>query len=162
MMGKLDIKIQGVDEIFNSLMNVASSIPGEMAALLETSANEAQDMMRSNVSSKTGSLSRSISYQIEGTGMEMRATIGPNDGEFGGRPVGRSTELGRVPGGGFPNWYEIANRYGVSIGVGFLIAKKIHEQGSNGIYYGRKTMDTMEGLFMQRGIETLYAIASRY
>lgn len=162
MLGKLDIKIDGVQEFVNSLMSVGAIIPEEMAALMESSAQEAEDMMRNNISSKTGSLASSIDHVIEGSGNQMKATIGPNDGNFGGRKVGIGAEMGKLAGKGFPNWFDISNRYGVSLGVGFLIAKKIHEEGSSGIYYGRKTMDVMEAVFSERGIQMLYQVASRY
>lgn len=162
MLGGTHIEIKGLPGLVNALRNMARTSTAEMMNSMEDSAMEASEIMRSNIPTRTGSLANAVSYDVRNEGSKVTAYVGPDDGNFGGRSVGRAVELGLGSGQAFPPAQEIADRYGLSLGVGFLVARAIHEKGSGGVFYGQKTYDMVQGVFAQRGIATLYSIASKF
>jgi hypothetical protein len=161
-MGGFNIQMKGINELVSALKAMSGRITPAMYETLQEAADEAKSIMQEGINSRTGSLRDSIDYDIRDEGNKISAYVGPNDSSFSGRPVGRATELGRSPGGGFPNWYDIANRYGVSLGVGYLIAKSIYEKGSSGLFYGQKAEDIVKGTFLERGISAIRTITSTF
>lgn len=162
MFGGASVSIKGLPGLVAALKNMANTSTAEMMNSMEESAQEAQEIMRSNIPSRTGSLSSAVSYEVRNEGSKVVAYVGPDDGNFGGRSVGRAVELGLGSGQAFPPASAIADRYGLSLGVGFLVARAIFQKGSGGVFYGEKTYDMVEGLFAQRGISTLLQIANKF
>lgn len=162
MIGRMQVKVLGLDKFVSSLTNVKNSITPEMLSTMEDAAKETQSIMRDNIPTRTGSLAASVDYEIEDQGSTLVASIGPNDNDFGGRAVGGSVELGLGPGQAFPPAQEIADRYGLALGVGFLVARAIYEKGSGGVFYGEKTLNIVQPVFAERGISALLRIAGRF
>lgn len=162
MPGATRIEIKGDEAIVRGLNKMASSVMVELIQSMEDAAKETEQEMKSNIPNRSGSLERSIGYDIDTSNGSVVAHIGPDDSQFEGRTVGRATELGRQSGGGFPNWNDIANRYGVSLGVAYAIAKKIHREGSRGLFYAEKSLASLQGRFLQHGIQAVRAIAGKF
>lgn len=158
----ISVELKGVDDIIKGLSRMLNSVQPESLTMMERASSETADLMKSNIDSRSGSLASSIDYKVKSLGNTIESEIGPDDGEFGGRPVGRAVELGRSPGGGFPNWFDIAARYGVSTNVAFLMAKKIQQQGTQGLRFVEKTYGQILGIFNKYGVEVIYKIANRY
>jgi len=158
----LQIKIEGDREIITRMNNASRSIPDILKTMLEYSAIEVANIMKSKIPLRSGSLSGSVDYEMRGNGMGAEAIIGPDDSQFNGRPVGRATELGRNSGGGFPNYYEIASRYGVPLATGFAIAKSIHNKGTRpGLQYISKTLRQAQGVLLKYGIKAVQEITQK-
>lgn len=155
----MSVKIEGTEVIINGINKMAASVLVEEKTVLTMAASETASLMKGNIDSRSGSLANSIDYKLDG----LTAYIGPNDGRFGGRPVGRAVELGRSPGGGFPNWFDIAARYGVSTPVAFAMAKSIQQKGTQpGLRFIAKTFSQIVGIFTKYGIEVIYNIVNRF
>jgi len=155
------VEIKGDKEVAMALSRMADMVGPTLAKEMMKSAQEAANVMKDNVPVKTGSLKRSISYDIKGRGDEVSAEIGPSDSKWG-RPVGRAVELGRTPGGGFPNWLDIQARYGVSTAVAFRIAKSIWGKGSKGLHFVQKSLSNIESVFERRGIRATMEIVQQW
>lgn len=156
------IDLKGDKEIQQALLRMAESVSFEMLTALKNAAEETKDTMGENIPTRTGSLKSSLSIDFIDEGSKITAHIGPDDANFEGRAVGRATELGRKAGGGFPNWNDIANRYGVSLGVAYAIAKKIQADGSSGLFYAEKSVLTIQPMFMERGMQAVRRITSKF
>ena len=154
--------MKGIEEVANGLSRISTEIQPEILSMMERASQETAQLMKNNIPSQSGSLAESINYDLKVMGNTIESEIGPNDNAFGGRPVGRAVELGRSPGGGFPNWFDIAARYGVSLNVAFLMAKKIQEQGTTGVKFVERTFGRISSLFMQYGLEVVYRVANRF
>lgn len=159
----MSVKIEGEEQVVQGLKRALDSIPTTLRSQMEECAGEVEQIMKGNTKVQTGSLSDSISHEVKFTNTETIAHIGPSDSHFAGRPVGRATELGRNPGGGFPNWFEISNRYGVSTAVGYAIAKAIVERGTRpGLRYVEKTLSQTVRIFAEYGMNASRVIAQKF
>lgn len=158
----IKIELNGVEEVAAGINRMATEIQPQILAMMESASTETAQLMKSNIPNRSGSLANSIDYSLKIMGNTIESEIGPNDSAFGGRPVGRAVELGRTPGGGFPNWFDIAARYGVSTSVAFLIAKKIQREGTMGIKFVERTFSKIVNLFEKYGLEVVYRIANRF
>lgn len=149
---KFDIK--GHKEFIAKMNAAANRTPDVLKIMMEYCARDVADTMKANIPKRSGSLSESVGYEIRYSGRSTEGIVGPDDQHFNGRPVGRATEIGRNPGGGFPNYFEIASRYGVSLAVGYTIAKGIYEKGTRpGLQYASRTLAKAQKLLRQYGIQ---------
>jgi hypothetical protein len=163
MIGDYCIEIKGDREAALAMERMAQSVEPNRLWAMQEAAKETVAIMKDLVPVRTGSLASSIDYDLRLTGDDVTAEIGPNDA-YWGRPVGRAVELGRLPKTGhFPNWFDIAVRYGLSTAVAYKAAKTIFERGTlPGLRFVQKTLEIIKAPFLEIGIAAAEKIAGEW
>lgn len=152
------VKIEGMEEFIKGLERMADEAKFQPKDKLLEGAVRTSQTMRTLAPKRTGAFANTIDYKISGDVAE----IGPDDGYYEGRPVGRAVELGRPPGQTPPPWIAIASRYGVGVASARRIAKAIGEQGTLPTLFAEKTFDALSSFYDKLGLDAANEVVNRY
>lgn len=158
--GNYVYEVKGDKQVISGLTNMANSVKFELNNSLKRMAERTESEMKGEAPRRTGSFSESIGYYLD-TGA-MMASIGPNDAVFGGRPVGRTIELGRTPGAARPPAKALMDRYGLTLGQAIQAAKTISERGVRGNPFAMRTYEKIQPLVGRYSMEAVVKITEKF